>query len=357
LQALPFAALQVRQSRLIITSALDDELALDSGPVDGHSLFTGCLIEGLTGGLPGDVVWNGRPVITGSQIAQYVRQRVQTYPGRPGWRQTPDFGCFDFDDRGEMLIPVLISVRSGVAAPKPVRQQTGERTEIGLFAAGVPLDTLPLSIAIETLGGVSSILIPRGTPLPTIRTQIFSTAADNQLSVEVHALLGERSLARDNHSLGKFQLSGIQPAAKGVPQIEVTFAVDAAGVLTISAMDLATRTSRLVVTAPPTATGLDKKSIDRVLADTVATQTGDNAERGLTDARNRLHDLIYTARTMFVDLETKISDAMRTRGQRALRRAEKTIDTTDAAKLAEVSKRLEAAVHEANEALYQGVKH
>lgn len=112
--SLPFAALQTRYSRLVITSALDNELALDNGPVPGHSLFTGCLIEGLTGGLRGEATWNGRQVTTGSDIGRYLRRRVQTYPGSPGWRQTPDFGCFDFDDRGEMLIPLL--------SPKPTTE-------------------------------------------------------------------------------------------------------------------------------------------------------------------------------------------------------------------------------------------
>jgi uncharacterized caspase-like protein len=105
---LPFAAANARPSRLVITSALDDERAMDSGPRPGHSLFTGCLIDGLTGGIPSVGVRDGRPVIIGSELGRYVRHRVATYEGRPGWQQTPDLGSFDFDERGEMLIPVLV---------------------------------------------------------------------------------------------------------------------------------------------------------------------------------------------------------------------------------------------------------
>lgn len=105
---LPFAAANARPSRLVITSALDDERAMDSGPRPGHSLFTGCLIDGLTGGIASVGVRDGRPVIIGSELGRYVRHRVATYEGRPGWQQTPDLGSFDFDERGEMLIPVLV---------------------------------------------------------------------------------------------------------------------------------------------------------------------------------------------------------------------------------------------------------
>jgi uncharacterized caspase-like protein len=105
---LPFAVANTRPSRLVITSALDDEQAMDSGPMPGHSLFTGCLMEALTGGVPPLGMNNGRPTTIGSEIGRYVRNRVQTYPGRPGWQQTPDLGTFDYDERGEMLIPVLI---------------------------------------------------------------------------------------------------------------------------------------------------------------------------------------------------------------------------------------------------------
>jgi caspase domain-containing protein/PEGA domain-containing protein len=115
----PFAALHTRRSRVVITSALDDERALDNGPVPGHSLFTGCLIEALTGGVPGVELGDGRRVASGSDLGFYVRTRVQTYPGAPGWRQTPDFGVFDYDQRGEMPIPLGREGDVAARAPAP----------------------------------------------------------------------------------------------------------------------------------------------------------------------------------------------------------------------------------------------
>ncbi|HEX8106138.1 MAG TPA: caspase family protein [Kofleriaceae bacterium] len=118
---LPFAVANTRPSRLVITSALDDERAMDSGPMPGHSLFTGCLMEALTGGLPPIGTHDGRPMTIGSEIGRYVRNRVQTYPGRPGWQQTPDLGTFDYDERGEMLIPVLIGDEAAIAPTSVAR--------------------------------------------------------------------------------------------------------------------------------------------------------------------------------------------------------------------------------------------
>jgi caspase domain-containing protein len=121
---LPFSAANARPSRLVITSALDDERAMDSGPRPGHSLFTGCLIEGLTGGVRPVGVRAGRPVIIGSELGRYVRHRVATYEGRPGWQQTPDLGSFDFDERGEMLIPVRIGDARVAGSPALARAST-----------------------------------------------------------------------------------------------------------------------------------------------------------------------------------------------------------------------------------------
>ena len=122
---LPFAVANTRPSRLVITSALDDERAMDSGPMPGHSLFTGCLMEALAGGLPPVGMHDGRPMTIGSEIGRYVRNRVQTYPGRPGWQQTPDLGTFDYDERGEMLIPVLIG-DDAAAAPSSVARSSAQ---------------------------------------------------------------------------------------------------------------------------------------------------------------------------------------------------------------------------------------
>ncbi|HEX2691705.1 MAG TPA: caspase family protein, partial [Kofleriaceae bacterium] len=130
---LPYSALEARRSRIVITSALDDEIALDAGPVHGHSLFTGCLIQGLTGGLDASLVEQGRRLTTGSELGRYLRRRVLAFPDhlRLGGRQTPDFGSFDFDDRGEMLIPIAVNepIAVGPGAVEPPRQVTPDATQ------------------------------------------------------------------------------------------------------------------------------------------------------------------------------------------------------------------------------------
>ncbi|HEX3759976.1 MAG TPA: caspase family protein [Kofleriaceae bacterium] len=138
---LPYAVANAKQSRLVITSALDNERAMDSGPRPGHSLFTGCLIEGLTGGVRPVTGQDGRPVVAGSELGRYVRHRVVTYDGRPGWRQTPDMGSFDYDDRGEMLIPVLAgdapAMARGSAEQLAARPQTTTQLAVTAVAERV----------------------------------------------------------------------------------------------------------------------------------------------------------------------------------------------------------------------------
>ena len=130
------------------------------------------------------------------------------------------------------------------------------------------LDVTPLSLGIETLGGVMTTLIPRNTTIPTRKSEMFSTAADNQTSVEVHVLQGERPMARDNRTLGKFHLVGIPPAPRGVPQIEVTFDIDANGIVNVSAKDMATgKEQKITITA---SSGLSKDEVDRMMKDAEA---------------------------------------------------------------------------------------
>ena len=149
---LPFATANAKQSRLVITSALDDEQAMDCGPMPGHSLFTGCLIEALTGGLRPVGTRDGRHVTIGSELGRYVRYRVQTYPGRPGWRQTPDLGTFDFDERGEMLIPMLIG-DGALAASASLARGSAERIstppDTGPAGASWPAPTEPAATVPE----------------------------------------------------------------------------------------------------------------------------------------------------------------------------------------------------------------
>ena len=180
---LPFATANNRPSRLVITSALDDELAMDSGPLPGHSLFTGCLIEALTGGVSPVGTRDGRQVTIGSEIGRYVRNRVQTYPGRPGWRQTPDLGTFDYDERGEMLIPLLIGDDLAPGPPSPARTST-RRTAASKADAATPEP--PAITAATTAAATEAVAIETMAS----RVRAFDVAVaervDRELGVRLH---------------------------------------------------------------------------------------------------------------------------------------------------------------------------
>src|SRR5678815_5665878 len=154
------------------------------------------------------------------------------------------------------------------------------------------LDVTPLSLGIETLGGVTTALINRNTTIPTRKSEIFSTATDNQTSVEVHVLQGERQMARDNRTLGRFQLVGLPPAPRGVPQIEVAFDIDANGIVNVSAKDVATGKEQKITIAG--SSGLSKGDVDRMVNDAEAHAVEDKSRRELIDARNMADSLAYS---------------------------------------------------------------
>ena len=162
---------------------------------------------------------------------------------------------------------------------------TGEQKDVLL------LDVTPLSLGIETLGGVMTVLIPRNTTIPTKKSEIFSTADDNQTTVEIHVLQGERELARDNRTIGKFQLTGIPPAPRGMPQIEVTFDIDANGILHVSAKDKATsKEQKIRIEA---SSGLSDAEIDKMVKDAEKNAAEDKKRREEIDTRNRLDSMTY----------------------------------------------------------------
>ena len=173
----------------------------------------------------------------------------------------------------------------------------------------VLLDVTPLSLGIETLGGVFTRLIERNTTIPTKRSEVFSTAADGQTSVEVHVLQGERPLARDNRTLGKFQLVGIPPAPRGVPQIEVTFDIDANGIVNVSAKDRGTgKTQNITITA---SSGLSKDEVEKMVREAQAHADEDKARREEIEARNQADSLIYqTEKTIQENKEKLPADAV-----------------------------------------------
>ncbi len=169
------------------------------------------------------------------------------------------------------------------------------------------LDVTPLSLGIETLGGVFTRLIPRNTTIPTRKSEIFSTAADNQTSVEIHVLQGEREMARDNKTIGRFHLDGIPPAPRGVPQIEVTFDIDANGILHVSAKDLATnREQKITITA---SSGLSKEEIERITKEAEKYAEEDKKKREEVDIRNQADSMVYNAEKTLKEVGDKVSEA------------------------------------------------
>ncbi len=166
------------------------------------------------------------------------------------------------------------------------------------------LDVTPLTLGIETLGGVMTPMIPANTTIPTKKSEIFSTAADNQTSVEIHVLQGERPLAKDNRSLGRFHLDGIPPAPRGVPQIEVTFDIDANGILSVSAKDKATGKEQNI--RIESSSGLSKEEIERMKAEAQRNSEEDRRYREQIDLRNQADSLVYSTEKQLADLGDKI---------------------------------------------------
>jgi molecular chaperone DnaK len=206
-------------------------------------------------------------------------------------------------------------------AVKGAFDSSSQRTSLDvhqkLFADDVPAGELALTIGIETIGDIATPLFQRGTRLPVSHTEVFSTAADDQSQVEVNVLQGERPLASQNRSLGKFQLFGIPPATRGVPQIEVTFAVDGDGVLTVSARDKATGQSKQVTISGRTG-ALDKAAVDKMLADAQAEKADDDLRRDWAQAKNDLDQLIYSSRSLLTAGGGKLSQTTRARVQREI---------------------------------------
>jgi molecular chaperone DnaK len=231
----------------------------------------------------------------------------------------------------------------------------GAAIQAGVLAGDVKdlllLDVTPLSLGIETLGGVLTTLIPRNTTIPTRKSEVFSTAADNQTSVEVHVLQGERPLARDNRTLGRFHLVGLPPAPRGVPQIEVTFDIDANGIVNVSAKDLGTqKEQKITITA---SSGLSKDEVDRMMREADAHADEDKRRREEIEARNKADQAVYTAERMLRDTGDKIGESDRSAIESAIADLKKAIESNEAAAMNRAMDALTAAQHKAAEALYR----
>ncbi|MCU0538374.1 MAG: molecular chaperone DnaK [Desulfobacterales bacterium] len=213
------------------------------------------------------------------------------------------------------------------------------------------LDVTPLSLGIETLGGVMTKLIEKNTTIPTRKSQVFSTATDSQPAVSIHVLQGEREMAANNKTLGRFELVGIPPAPRGVPQIEVTFDIDANGIVNVSAKDKATgKEQSIQITA---SSGLSKEEIDKMVKDAESHAEDDRKKRDLVEARNQADTLIYSTERSIKDLGEKVDAATKTKVQEAIDKLRKAMEGEDKDEIRRLSEELTNASHKLAEAMYQ----
>jgi molecular chaperone DnaK len=216
------------------------------------------------------------------------------------------------------------------------------------------LDVTPLSLSIETLGGVATPMIPRNTTIPTKKTETFSTAADNQTSVEVHVLQGERPMAAQNRTLGKFHLTGIPTAPRGVPQIEVTFDIDANGILNVTAKDTATqKDQKITITS---SSGLSKEEVENMAKEATAHAEEDKAQREAIDAKNQLDSMLYNVEKMLRENGDKISGSERGDVENAVADAKKALESNDKAQMDKARETLTKASHKLAEEMYKAAQ-
>lgn len=216
------------------------------------------------------------------------------------------------------------------------------------------LDVIPLSLGIETMGGVATKLIERNTTIPTSKSQVFSTASDSQTSVEIHVIQGERAMANDNKSLGRFHLEGIPPAPRGVPQVEVTFDVDANGILNVKAKDKATNKEQSI--RIEARSGLSDADVERMKKDAEMHENEDRAARELAEARNVADAALYTAEKALVDHKDKITEDVRSSVQTAIDEVKKVKDGGDLGALKSATERLSTEMQKIGSAMNQGAQ-
>jgi molecular chaperone DnaK len=231
----------------------------------------------------------------------------------------------------------------------------GAAVQGGVLAGDVKdlllLDVMPLSLGIETLGGVMTTLITRNTTIPTRKSEVFSTATDSQTSVEVHVLQGERPLARDNRTLGRFHLIGLPPAPRGVPQIEVAFDIDANGIVNVSAKDLATGKEQKITISG--SSGLSKDEVDRLVREAESHASDDRARRELIDARNEADSLAYQVEKTVNENREKVPADRRARIEAAIADVRKAVQAEDLAAIRSTRDQLQQLSHALAEELYR----
>jgi len=266
-------------------------------------------------------------LVGGSTRMPKVQQLVRDYFGKePHKGVNPD-----------EVVAVGAAVQGGVLS--------GEVTDVLL------LDVTPLSLGIETLGGVMTQLIARNTTIPSRKSEIFSTAADNQTSVEVHVMQGERQFARDNRTLGRFHLTGLPPAPRGVPQIEVAFDIDANGIVNVAAKDLATGKEQKITISGTG--GLSKDEVDRLVKEAASHAGEDQAKRELIDARNQADSLAYQAEKTVAENRDRLPAGDIAHLEAAIAEARKAGAGEDLAAIKKATEDLQRAAHAIGELLYK----
>lgn len=266
---------------------------------------------------------------------------------------------------GSTRIPLVQKVIKDVVGKEPHKGVNpdevvalGAAIQAGVLAGEIKdvllLDVTPLSLGIETLGGVFTKIIERNTTIPTSKKQIFSTATDNQTSVEIHVLQGERPMAADNKTLGRFILDGIPPAPRGVPQIEVTFDIDANGIVNVSAKDLGTgKEQKVTITA---SSGLTEEEIKRMVEDAQKYAEEDRRRKELADARNEADALIYSTEKTLRDLGDKVESDKKTEIEKAIQELKETMKGNDTFKIKSASEKLSRTLHELSAKIYERVQ-
>ena len=263
---------------------------------------------------------------------------------------------------GSTRIPRVQAIVKGIFGREPHRGvnpdevvAVGAAIQAGVLAGEVKdlllLDVTPLSLGIETLGGVMTTLIPRNTTIPTRKSETFSTAADNQTSVEVHVVQGERPLARDNRTLGRFHLIGLPPAPRGLPQIEVTFDIDANGIVNVKAKDLGTgKEQKITITA---SSGLNKDEVDRMMREAESHADEDKKRRDEIELRNRADQAVYAAERLLKDAGDKLPGDQKAAVESTIEELKKANGGADVSAISLAMEHLMAAQHKAAESLYK----
>lgn len=266
-------------------------------------------------------------LVGGSTRVPLVQKRVQEFFGKePHRKVNPD-----------EVVALGAAVQGGVLA--------GDVTDILL------LDVTPLSLGIETLGGVSTVLIPRNTTIPTRKSEVFSTAADNQTTVTVHVTQGERRMASDNKSLGRFNLDGIPAAPRGVPQIEVTFNIDANGIVDVTAKDRATgKEQKIVIEA---SSGLSEADIQRAVDEAEANREEDDRRQKLVELSNQVDSMTYSLEKLVNENREKLEEGQVSQAEDAIKVGREALEAKEITALEEAQKQLEAASHAIAEAMYK----